>query len=471
MKKLMIFVFVLTALSSFAQKGYDIQINIKNYDNDTLLLAYFYGEQQLIKDTVFAKEPGVFEYKGDTLLEPGVYIALVYPSKEYFQFMVNSEDQKFKIYTDYKDLQNIKIKGSKDNKLFFEYLAYIKEQNNLAQKLLKEKSKLDSLKQDTKAIDDKLQNLDEEVGEYQQKIIKKHPDLLTSLLIKSNIDIDIPDFEGSEKEVNEKRYRYYYKHYFDNLDLKHPAVLRTPYIHRKIEDFIDKMTVPVADSISKSIDLILSKMPPQSDIWKYYVSYFLNKYAKSNIIGMDAVFVHMAQNYYGKGLTPWVEEKQLIRILDSAIRMEGVLIGKTAPELTLNKEDHSPVRLKDIKSDYTVLFFWKPDCGHCRHSMPDLIKFSDEYKDKGVTVMTICTKLGKKSKKCWEGVKELKMQGIPYNLADEKNQSGFHANYNIRATPTVFILDKDKKILIKQIPTDKLGEVMDSIMKENSEKQ
>ncbi len=466
----MIFVFIMSAFSSFAQKKHNIQFNIANYDNDTLLLAYFYGEQQLVKDTLYAKKPGLFEYKGDSLIDAGVYIALVYPSKEYFQFMVNSKDQKFKIYTDYKDLQDIKIKGSKDNKLFFGYLEYIKNQNKIAQQLLKEKSKLDSLKQDTKEIDDRLNELDTNVGKYQQDILKKYPDFLTSLLIKSNIDVKIPDFDGTEDEIKEKRYRYYYKHYFDNMDLKHPAVLRTPYIHNKIEDFIDKMTVPIADSISKSIDFVLSKMSPQSDIWKYYVSYFLNKYAKSNIVGMDAVFVHMAQNYYGKGLTPWVEEKSLIRILDSAIRMEGVLIGKTAPELLLYKQDKTPVRLKDIKSDYTILYFWKPDCGHCRHSIPKLLEFYDKYKDRGVEVVTVCTKLGKKVEKCWDGVKDLKMQKILYNLADYKNLSGFHANFNIRATPTVFVLDKNKKILIKQIPTEKLGEVMDSIFKEEGQK-
>jgi thiol-disulfide isomerase/thioredoxin len=102
--------------------------------------------------------------------------------------------------------------------------------------------------------------------------------------------------------------------------------------------------------------------------------------------------------------------------------------------------------------------------------MPALLEFAEKYKDKGVEVITICTKLGKKVKKCWEGVKELKMDSLQYNLGDYKNLSGFHANFNIRATPTVFILDKDKKILIKQIPTEKLGEILDQIIEDNKSK-
>ena len=42
------------------------------------------------------------------------------------------------------------------------------------------------------------------------------------------------------------------------------------------------------------------------------------------------------------------------------------------------------------------------------------------------------------------------MGNLAYNLADEKNTSGFHAEYNVRSTPAIFILDQDKKILLKQ---------------------
>lgn len=141
-------VIILAANSGFSQKFHDIKINLVNYDNDTLLLAYFYGEKQLVKDTLFATKKGSFEYKADSILDPGVYIALVYPSKEYFQFLVNENELKFTLNGDYKDLQNITVKGSKDNKLFFDYLSYIAEKNKLAKSLNEEKTKLTEQKLD-----------------------------------------------------------------------------------------------------------------------------------------------------------------------------------------------------------------------------------------------------------------------------------------------------------------------------------
>jgi thiol-disulfide isomerase/thioredoxin len=230
---------------------------------------------------------------------------------------------------------------------------------------------------------------------------------------------------------------------------------------------MENLTAPIPDSINKSVDYILGKMPLQSEIWKYYVAHFLNKYARSQYVGMDAVYVHLVKNYYAKGLTPWVDQEKLIKIIDNAVRMENTLIGKTAPDVKLYKEDKTPVKLSEIEAEYTVLFFWKPDCGHCKASMPAVIDFQEKYRDKGVKVVAVCTRLGSKVNECWTIEKELKMDKFFLHLADENNLSNFHSEYNIQTTPAIFVLDKDKKILIKQIPGEKLGEIMDNFLKED----
>ncbi len=464
MKRFFIALFIFVGFWGNAQKC-NIDIEISGYDNDTLLLAYFYGDNQLIKDTLYAVKPGVFNFKEDSLVDAGVYLGIVYPSNDYFQFIINPEDQEFKLVASIDELQKVKAKGSKDNKVFFDYLEYIGGKNKEARDLGKEKENKEITEEKKAEISEEIGKLDDQVNEYQEKIIKNYPHLITTMLIKMNRDIKVPEFTGQEDTVKMKRYRYYKKHYFDNIDFENDALLFTPDIHNKIVNYMDNLTPPYPDSINVSIDRVLGMMDEKSEIWKYYVAHFLNKYGQSNIIGMDAVYVHMAKEYYGKGKTPWVDEKTLIRILDNAIRLEDVLIGKIAPNITLYKQDNTPVKIHDIESKYLVLYFWKPDCSHCRNSMPHLVKFANEYKDKGVKVIGICTKLGKKTKKCWDGVKKMGMEVLYHNLADSKNLSSMHSAYNVRSTPTVFILDKDKEILIKQIPTKKLGEIMDKIIK------
>lgn len=67
------------------------------------------------------------------------------------------------------------------------------------------------------------------------------------------------------------------------------------------------------------------------------------------------------------------------------------------PDITSFSQDNTPVRLYDIKSPYTVLLFWAPDCGHCKKIMPDVVSFYKKNKDK-VKLMAICTKGGENTK-------------------------------------------------------------------------
>ncbi|HRG67162.1 MAG TPA: hypothetical protein PLV12_15185, partial [Saprospiraceae bacterium] len=52
---------------------YHINFKIDDYTNDTLIIGYYYGEKQLVKDTVYATKPGEFTFKGDDKLDDGMY--------------------------------------------------------------------------------------------------------------------------------------------------------------------------------------------------------------------------------------------------------------------------------------------------------------------------------------------------------------------------------------------------------------
>ena len=469
--KSLFFYFVILLFSvntAFSQNRHAFDFNISNYENDTLLLAYFYGEKQMILDTVYATSNGVFQYKADTVLQPGVYIGLLYPSKEYFQFLVNQNKLNFSINVDYRDLSKISVKGSLDNELFFNYINYIGEMNVKAKSLGEEKSKLAEAGLNTNEVDKKLESLDREVKSLQWESITDNENTIFALLIKANMEIEIPEFDVPDEELSIKRFHYYKDHFFDYIDFHNPATIYTPFIHNKVTTYMDRLTLQMPDSIISSIDHILGKMNPESEIWKYYISHFLNTYARSQYVGMDAVYVHLAKNYYAKGMTSWVDSDRLNRIIDTALKLENVLIGKTAPNIVLYDENDTPFAIHDIDADYTVLVFWKPDCGHCKTSMPAIVEFQENFRDKDVKVVGICTKMGSKFGECWDVVQNLNMKNFYINLADGRNRSNFHALYNIQSTPQIFVLDKSKKILIKQIPGEKLGEIVGNILENES---
>ena len=62
------------------------------------------------------------------------------------------------------------------------------------------------------------------------------------------------------------------------------------------------MTVQHPDSVSIAVDRILSLVEPSKETYKFYLIHFLNEYAKSKFVGMDAVYVHLGEKYYCCGM-------------------------------------------------------------------------------------------------------------------------------------------------------------------------
>ena len=153
---------------------------------------------------------------------------------------------------------------------------------------------------------------------------------------------------------------------------------------------MEKLTPQHPDSMIQSIDYLLEEMKSSEETFKFYLIHFLNKYAGSKVVGMDKVYVHLAENYYCKGLAPWTDEEQLAKICDNARRLKPILIGKKARNITGKDKDGKSHNLLDSKTDYTILYFWAPDCGHCKKMTPFLIDFHEKFKSKSVSIMTIC---------------------------------------------------------------------------------
>ena len=88
-----LFCIVLNSLNLSAQV--DIDFEVEGYNSDTLLLAYYYADKVLITDTLYSEGDNKFNYKSDSLLPYGMYLA-VSPSGDYFyQLLIDGDDQEF----------------------------------------------------------------------------------------------------------------------------------------------------------------------------------------------------------------------------------------------------------------------------------------------------------------------------------------------------------------------------------------
>ncbi|TNE59143.1 MAG: DUF5106 domain-containing protein, partial [Bacteroidetes bacterium] len=453
--------------------GYRIQVKLDNYNEKELVLGFYYGDKQYVKDTVEADDKGYFTFEADTLMPCGIYLLVMKPDNNFIQILLSDEEQRFTIQTDARDVvSKIKVKGSADNALFYSYMGFLADKRVQADSLKTMMTKAGGNTTDSLRLVDQVNKLDTEVRNYQQELIKKHAGTLTAKIISSSLEPEVPEFKDADPQTLQlKKYYYYRDHFFDNIDLSDPCMLRGPVLSQKVDAFINKLTPQHPDSLNQALDYLIQKTKGSPETYKYFLIHYLNFFAKSKIVGMDACYVHIAKNYYCSGGAPWVDQVDLEKICDNAQRLEPILIGKIAPNITVKDRNNQPMSLWDIDADFTVLFFWAPDCSHCKKAAPYMVEFAEKFKDRGVKVFAVCTAVTDKGPECWPGAEEKGFSDHLFlNTYDPYIQSRYKTLYDVQSTPQIFILDRKHEILMKRISAEQLDAVMEDVMRFQKEK-
>ena len=170
-------------------------------------------------------------------------------------------------------------------------------------------------------------------------------------------------------------------------------------------------------------------------------------------MGMDKAFVFFAENYYLNGNAPWADPDWLKKVEERVREIKPNLIGIKAKDIRLMDPNDQFLSMYMINAEYLVLFFYEPTCGHCKKTTPVMKKLSEKYWEKGVEVLGIYTQFDKEE---WTNYIESQHLDNWHNGWDPYNQSQFRLNYDIRSTPSIYLLDKNKNILGKRIDVETL---------------
>jgi thiol-disulfide isomerase/thioredoxin len=465
MKNVFLLLFSFISVGLFAAKGHDIKIKLDNYTEKTVVLGFYYGEKTYVKDTAEVDDKGFFVFKADTLLPCGMYLLVLQPDNNFIQFALSDQNQQFSMTVDAKNpVPTMVVKGNSEIQEFYDYMRYLGSVRPEADSLRAQLDRVKTNPKDSLAVLKQLDDLDKRVKLFQQKSAVKNAGTITGKIINASMDPEIPEIKGHPDSVPLYRYLYAKAHFFDNIDISDPCMLRGPVLHQKVDHFMQKLTPQHPDSINLAIDYIMDKVKGNQDVYKYFAVHFLNYYAKSQVVGFDACYVHVGKKYYCNGKATWSDPEDLAKICENVERLEPILIGKIAPNLTVKTKDNQPISLWDVDADYTVLFFWATDCSHCKKAAPHLVEFYNKYKNRGVKVFNVCTAVTDKGPECWPQVEEKGFQEM-INTYDPYIQSRYKTLYDVRTTPQVFILDRKHEILMKRISAEQLIEVMEQLLK------
>jgi thiol-disulfide isomerase/thioredoxin len=459
----------LTAFTALAKDGYQITIKIKGMANQKLLLGYYYGDKQYIRDSAMTDATGKAVFKRDTVLEGGIYLIASEAKNLLFDFVVT--EQIFSLETDTVEyINNMVVKGSVENAAFFNYSKFANQAGlkayNLEQEMKALKAKGDTTGARLKS--EEISKVEESVMDYRKKNIAENPNLLISKIFKMMLEIDVPPAPKDANGIvtdSMFQYNYYREHYFDNFDFSDDRIVRTPIFHPRLQNYILKVTPQIPDSINKAADFVISKAKASKEISKWCIFWITNYYETSQYMGMDAVFVHMAQKYYAdKKATYWVDDALRYKITDRADILHYNLLGVKAQNLNLPDSANIYQSLYNLKGDYTVVVFWDATCGRCKEEMPRLLELYKEQnknvKAKAANKMDVYAVSMTVEPKTWKDY--IRENKLPWtNVHDPNHESNFRRYYDVYSTPVVYLLGKDKKIIAKRLSIEQVKDFIE----------
>lgn len=460
MKTALLTLLLFFSLHGYAQSGYNIRFKVDGLKDTTAYLGYYYGESTFVKDTARVSSIGEFTFEGKQKLPQGVYF-LVLNKTRIFEFVVG-HTQNFGLHTNTTDyVKNMKVTGDVDNKLFFENMAFNMERHKEAEPFIKVLQDSTLSDDEKKHARENFAKVNEKVMAYQDKIIQEHPATLTARIFKANKPIQIPEPpKNADGSIDSTfQLRWYREHFFDNFDLADDALIRMPrpIYQEKVNEYLDKLYAPQADTLKKAISKVIEKAKKNQETYKYAVWVSVLKFQNPEIMGLDEVFVHLNDMYFASGeMNFWANDQMKKNLKEHADRLRKSLIGQKGANLIMQDANLKRRALYDIKNKYTVLYIFDPDCGSCKKETPKLVDFYNKRKfDVEVYAVSADTSMAKMR----DYIKEMNMKWITVN-GPRTYVGPYQDLYDANTTPTLYVLDNQKKIIGKKIPAEKLEEFL-----------
>ncbi len=333
------------------------------------------------------------------------------------------------------------FQDSPDNDLFFafypiritiEHLSHLGDMMNRADpignkaKLIELNHYLDSLEY---AVQQMLDDLDRESKDlFAYKIIRS--------AFYPNYDYELK-MNRTEKQ---DPYLFMQKNFFNHIDFNEPGLIRTPFLHSSIEDFMGLYVYPpTEEQYKRASDLIISKAAVNDEMYDYVVSLLVHTFEQSDFLEVYLYLMEIYQSELCEGDNLYEDQHKLYEIVRQSRP------GSQASDIAGTTPEGKTVSLYgNAENKAVVLLFWDPDCDHCKIIIEQLVAMWPSYRAKGISVVTFALT---KYKDDWmEAIQEHHMENF-LNMTDMKDtESQAFSKYHIRGTPEIYLITEDFQI-------------------------
>ena len=449
---LSIFLFLLfltyTNYAVGAQINLTIKGNITNipHTSSNLIHIYSYYGSELSEDaSAPVNEQGDFKLEIKDTLPQGLYKIGI--DKKNAASIVLSGESEMVIKADYGQLKagSITVTNSRENEA---YSVLLNEWKQLATKMAGlniKKSQISTVDpfftRKTEDIEDKMRLIIQEHNVHLLYIKETYPDtFMAEVLVNLSLVPQLTDHPDLKDSYDNER-AFLHDYFFEFIDFDDERIIYNPFLAKKYFTYLDQYTHHTSEGLKDSVDIMLAKAEATSAVREFTLEYLIDTFHKK---GLAELADYVVDNYI-EGCSKPLSRRTVEKIKD----LKRLRVGQVAPEIVSKDTDGKTIKLSTlIGKDVLMVYFWASWCEGCEAENPDIVRLYNKFKDRGLDIYAVSLDSDKT-----EWLKAIKKHRFTWtNVSDLREwESEAVEAYNVNKTPTIYLLNKEGRIMAKNL--------------------
>ncbi len=296
--------------------------------------------------------------------------------------------------------------------------------------------------------------------DYEQQVIREHPKTLLASIVKANRELpEIPlNYYGNNHLIQQ----FILTHYFDDFPWDDPRIFNTPDGESKFEGythFVYNIDRPEFDTLV--IDALkASSVNPTSHRLFFErldkdLGYYMSNYKTEH------TYIKMLQYILG---TDDLEDYRRVFYEKELATINKNLAGNIAPDFRIVTDKGDTTSLHAIQSEYLLLFLHNPNCHTCHAVRTRIASYPNLNNAIANGRLNVLTVYLEDDNSLWNSY--LKSEANTHYLHSWNFDQTILNNelYETRTLPYMFLLDKDKRIIKKNILVNEIEDYVNFLM-------
>lgn len=453
--KLYLFILIITSViftpTLNAQSSITLE-STKLKKGDICIFYNCFNSAFSIGDTVLVKTPGRLELTSQTPFAQGQYFVEI-PKEVHtgiIEFLIE-KNKKETLTISLEPLYNTFLfKDNPINGVYSGYLGTVRSIEDQIQKLHNKGSDAAIGVTEKEKINSQIKEEQKKIYDLEVNLINRYPNTLLSAIIKCN---NMPLMPGSildnyivnpNSSIYKETTKFLRENYWSGVDFKSDILLNTNLLPSKTKKYIslfDKSDPQLNDVVNE----LLNKSAVNPMVYQIISDALYNSFNKPVYSdNYENTAVEILKNAQGQSFVPdWKKQSIEQQILIHQKNM----VGTKAANLKLTDALNEKCVLDEVKIKYTILFFYDPECSHCLEIIPKMKGWF--YIDGPKDAQVLAIYINQNEQEWSKYVKENTYPPRWLNLWDKTGEEKIQEKYWIQSLPTIYVLDENKKVILK----------------------